>query len=133
MLSRAAPVFYGDLRSHERVIVMFSVHWRIMMYFLSWMTGPWSFCFCICLQVPLPFSTFIGFCKRHRQNVNNSCSFNSNSEGHQPGESDTEQGCSSFVDAAPQQIYLAQVSTLEFYDRWYVCIYFFRNCFFSFI
>ncbi|XP_022771160.1 uncharacterized protein LOC111314264 isoform X2 [Durio zibethinus] len=81
MLSRTAPVFYGDLRSHERV--------------------------------PLPFSTFIGFCKQHRQNVDNSCSFNSNSEGHKPGESDTEQGCSPFVDAAPQQIYLAQVPIIN--------------------
>ncbi|OMO77635.1 hypothetical protein CCACVL1_14932 [Corchorus capsularis] len=77
MLSRTAPVFYGDLRSHERV--------------------------------PLPFSTFIGFCKHHRQNVDRCCSFNCNSEGHQHGESDTEQGSSLFVDAAPQQIYLAQV------------------------
>ncbi|KAL1059707.1 hypothetical protein V6Z11_1Z014400 [Gossypium hirsutum] len=81
MLSQTAPVFYGDLRSHERV--------------------------------PLPFSTFIGFCKWHRQNVGNSCSINSNSQGHQLGESDTEQGCSTFVDAAPKQIYLAQPAILE--------------------
>ncbi|XVF32504.1 hypothetical protein REPUB_Repub17cG0088600 [Reevesia pubescens] len=81
MLSRTAPVFYGDLRSHERV--------------------------------PLPFSTFIGFCKRHRENVDNSCSFNFNSEGHQLGESDTKQGSSPFVDAAPQQIYLAQVPIIN--------------------
>ncbi|EOX94633.1 PREDICTED: F-box protein At5g06550 isoform X5 [Theobroma cacao] len=81
MVSRTAPVFYGDLRSHERV--------------------------------PLPFSTFIGFCKQHRQNVGNSCSFNSNSGGHQPGESDTEQGYSPFVDAAPQQMYLAQVPIIN--------------------
>ncbi|KAH1108197.1 hypothetical protein J1N35_011965 [Gossypium stocksii] len=81
MLSQTAPVFYGDLRSHERV--------------------------------PLPFSTFIGFCKWHRQNVGNSCSINSNSQGHQLGESDTEQGCSPFVDAAPKQIYLAQIPIIN--------------------
>ncbi|KAB2016126.1 hypothetical protein ES319_D08G075400v1 [Gossypium barbadense] len=81
MLSQTAPVFYGDLRSHERV--------------------------------PLPFSTFIGFCKWHRQNVGNSCSINSNSQGHQLGESDTEQGCSTFVDAAPKQIYLAQIPIIN--------------------
>ncbi|MBA0679516.1 hypothetical protein Goari_011279, partial [Gossypium aridum] len=81
MLSQTAPVFYGDLRSHERV--------------------------------PLPFSTFIGFCKWHRQNVGNSCSINSNSLGHQLGESDTEQGCSTFVDAAPKQIYLAQIPIIN--------------------
>ncbi|GMI73798.1 hypothetical protein like AT5G19840 [Hibiscus trionum] len=81
MLSQTAPVFYGDLRRHERV--------------------------------PLPFSTFIGFCKRHRQDVDNSCSFNSNSEGHQLGESDTELGSSPFVDAAPQQIYLAQIPIIN--------------------
>ncbi|XVE73057.1 hypothetical protein DITRI_Ditri11bG0087400 [Diplodiscus trichospermus] len=80
MLSRTAPVFYGDLRSHERV--------------------------------PLPFSTFIGFCKQHRQNVDN-CIVNSNLEGHQSGESDTEQVCSAFVDTAPQQIYLAQVPIIN--------------------
>ncbi|XP_021280558.1 uncharacterized protein LOC110413877 [Herrania umbratica] len=81
MVSRTAPVFYGDLRSHERV--------------------------------PLPFSTFIGFCKQHRQKVGNSCISNSNSGGHQPGESDTEQGYSPFVDAAPQQVYLAQVPIIN--------------------
>ncbi|XWS46887.1 hypothetical protein CRYUN_Cryun14cG0106100 [Craigia yunnanensis] len=81
MLSRTAPVFYGNLRSHERV--------------------------------PLPFSTFTGFCKRNSKNVGNSCSFNSTSEGHQPGESVTEQGCSPFVDDAPQPIYLAQVPVIN--------------------
>ncbi|KAG4186766.1 hypothetical protein ERO13_A08G063900v2 [Gossypium hirsutum] len=81
MLSQTAPVFYGDLRSHERV--------------------------------PLPFSTFIAFCKWHRQNVGNSCSINSNSQGHQLEESDTEQGCSPFVDAAPKQIYLAQIPIIN--------------------
>ncbi|KAK8486516.1 hypothetical protein V6N11_061165 [Hibiscus sabdariffa] len=81
MLSQTAPVFYGDLRRHERV--------------------------------PLPFSTFIGFCKRHGQDVDNSCSFKSNSGGHQLGESDTELGSSPFVDAAPQQIYLAQIPIIN--------------------
>ncbi|XP_052887885.1 lysine-specific demethylase JMJ31 isoform X2 [Gossypium arboreum] len=81
MLSQTAPVFYGDLRSHERV--------------------------------PLPFSTFIALCKWHRQNVGSSCSINSNSQGHQLEESDTEQGCSPFVDAAPKQIYLAQIPIIN--------------------
>ena len=101
--------------------------------FFSWMTRPWLFCYCRCLQVPLPFSTFIGFCKRNSKNDGNSCSFNSTSEGHQLGESVTEQGCSPFVDDAPQQIYLAQIATQEFYGYWYLCWYFFCDCLFSFI
>ncbi|GLT77087.1 hypothetical protein SLA2020_487050 [Shorea laevis] len=82
MLSRAAPVFYGDIRSHERV--------------------------------PLPFSTFIDFCKqRHMQNTVDPCSINSEQERHQLGESDIQQSCLPAGDSAPKQMYLAQVPIMN--------------------
>ncbi|KAF5727044.1 hypothetical protein HS088_TW22G00731 [Tripterygium wilfordii] len=79
MLSRSAPVFYGDLRSHERV--------------------------------PIPFSTFIGFCKQNMQNAEDSPGVCLGSE-HQPMESGTEQELLLSRDA-PDQIYLAQVPIMN--------------------
>nr|POE75833.1 hypothetical protein CFP56_05103 [Quercus suber] len=72
MLSKSLPVFYGDLRSHERV--------------------------------PLPFSTFIGYCKQGMQNREFGCA-NSELEGH------GLIGChAEHAEDAPEQIYLARVA-----------------------
>ncbi|KAF7818365.1 jmjC domain-containing protein C isoform X1 [Senna tora] len=71
MLSRSAPVFYGDIGSHERV--------------------------------PLPFSTFIGFCKKRIQNKDGRCDL---------AGSDTELGHVPLEDV-PEQIYLAQVPIMN--------------------
>ncbi|GJZ38840.1 2-oxoglutarate (2OG) and Fe(II)-dependent oxygenase superfamily protein, partial [Tanacetum coccineum] len=80
MLSRSAPVFYGDIRNHERV--------------------------------PLPFSTFIGYCKGV---------YLRNKEGHAPCSS-TEKLLPASLEAkqddllvgeALHQIYLAQVPIMN--------------------
>ncbi|VFQ86220.1 unnamed protein product [Cuscuta campestris] len=79
MLSRSPPVFYGDIRSHERV--------------------------------PLPFSTFIGFCMDHLRNKedeeDNPCHSDKN-RLEMPGSEQTD--CD--VTEA-QQFYLAQVPILN--------------------
>ncbi|XP_042988135.1 uncharacterized protein LOC122315900 isoform X3 [Carya illinoinensis] len=62
MLTRSAPVFYGDLRSHERV--------------------------------PLPFSTFLDYCKQRKQNTD--CGTDGKPK-----------------DDASEQIYLAQVPIMN--------------------
>ncbi|RVW54752.1 hypothetical protein CK203_071909 [Vitis vinifera] len=80
MLSRSAPVFYGDLRSHERV--------------------------------PLPFSAFIGFCKRRLQDKDVGGGVCFESERHGLAGSDAEQS-NSLLGDAPQQIYLAQVPIMN--------------------
>ncbi|XP_057517563.1 lysine-specific demethylase JMJ31 [Amaranthus tricolor] len=75
MLSRSAPIFYGDIRSHDRV--------------------------------PLPFSSFIEFCKRIL------------SKGDRPDESETLQSVVPDADMCNlltndrEQIYLAQVPILN--------------------
>ncbi|PIN18449.1 Phosphatidylserine-specific receptor PtdSerR, contains JmjC domain [Handroanthus impetiginosus] len=77
MLSRSAPIFYGDIRSHERV--------------------------------PLPFSTFIGYCKdllQYREDDQDSVS---ELRMHKPVGLVTEHGDSNIGEESPQQIYLAQV------------------------
>ncbi|XP_075642050.1 lysine-specific demethylase JMJ31 isoform X2 [Castanea sativa] len=75
MLSKSAPVFYGDLRSHERV--------------------------------PLPFSTFIGYCKQRMQNRDLGCA-NSELESHGLIGRDAEH-----AEDAPEQIYLAQTPIMN--------------------
>ncbi|CAL5432913.1 unnamed protein product [Camellia sinensis] len=80
MLSRSAPVFYGDIRSHERV--------------------------------PLPFSTFIGYCNKHVHNSGRDSDVSFESERHGMEGCDTKQGCMPFGEA-PQQIYLAQVPIMN--------------------
>ncbi|CAL5357463.1 unnamed protein product [Camellia sinensis] len=80
MLSRSAPVFYGDIRSHERV--------------------------------PLPFSTFIGYCNKHAHNSGRDSDVSFESERHGMEGCDTKQGCMPFGEA-PQQIYLAQVPIMN--------------------
>ncbi|KAJ0113742.1 hypothetical protein Patl1_03292 [Pistacia atlantica] len=77
MLSRTAPVFYGDIRRHERV--------------------------------PLPFSTFIGYCKEHKKKMD-SCV---EPERHLQVGSETEEPCLLPGDVASQQIYLAQVPVMN--------------------
>ncbi|KAJ7972738.1 2-oxoglutarate (2OG) and Fe(II)-dependent oxygenase superfamily protein [Quillaja saponaria] len=64
-------------------------------------------------RVPLPFSTFVEFCKQHVQNKEGrpGACFESESHG-QPG-SDSEHGYLHLEDA-PQQIYLAQVPIMNF-------------------
>ncbi|KAL2934504.1 Lysine-specific demethylase JMJ30 [Bienertia sinuspersici] len=78
MLSRSAPVFYGDIRSHERV--------------------------------PLPFSSFIEFCKRglSKDDRRDVCG---ESETLQSVTPDTDL-CDSLTNAR-DQIYLAQVPILN--------------------
>ncbi|KAG8389298.1 hypothetical protein BUALT_Bualt02G0214800 [Buddleja alternifolia] len=77
MLSKAAPVFNGDIRSHERV--------------------------------PLPFSTFIGYCKDLLQYGDDVRDSISQLNKHKPEGLDTQHGDSVTVEEAPEQIYLAQV------------------------
>ncbi|KAJ4727409.1 2-oxoglutarate (2OG) and Fe(II)-dependent oxygenase superfamily protein [Melia azedarach] len=81
MLSRTAPVFYGDIRSHERV--------------------------------PLPFSTFISFCKQHQQNKDDHCDVYVEPERQKQVESNIETPCLLSGDVAPQQLYLAQVPIMN--------------------
>ncbi|XP_044487034.1 uncharacterized protein LOC123212064 [Mangifera indica] len=81
MLSRSAPVFYGDIRRHERV--------------------------------PLPFSTFIGYCKEHKQKTEDGCTGCVEPERHLQVGSETEEPCLLPGDVAPQQIYLAQVPIMN--------------------
>ncbi|XP_030545883.1 uncharacterized protein LOC115752003 [Rhodamnia argentea] len=74
MLSRSAPFFYGDLRSHERV--------------------------------PLPFSSFIGFCKqlKERKEDDQSQCMESKKRNSDGSEQDH---------LAPKQMYLAQVPIMN--------------------
>ncbi|KAL3827993.1 hypothetical protein ACJIZ3_016795 [Penstemon smallii] len=79
MLSRSAPVFYGDIRSHERVTTL----------------------------VPLPFSTFVGYCKdllQYGDDGQDSQLRKCQLEGLA-----TQNDNSLAREGAPQQIYLAQV------------------------
>ncbi|KAG6438282.1 hypothetical protein SASPL_103219 [Salvia splendens] len=80
MLSRSAPVFYGDIRAHERV--------------------------------PLPFSTFIGYCKDLLQCEDDGEDPISQLRKHEPTEVATHQGDFATGEESPKQIYLAQVLPL---------------------
>ncbi|PSS14592.1 Lysine-specific demethylase [Actinidia chinensis var. chinensis] len=80
MLSRSAPVFYGDIRSHERV--------------------------------PLPFSTFIGYCNEHIQKSGRDLGVSFESEEHDLAGCDTKK-VRLLLGDAPQQIYLAQVPIMS--------------------
>ncbi|KAJ8899452.1 hypothetical protein K2173_018426 [Erythroxylum novogranatense] len=84
MLSRDAPIFYGDIRSHERV--------------------------------PLPFATFVGFCKQRLKHGNADSSAYCDNERHQLAESVAEQDAI-ISDDAPQPIYLAQVPIMNSEDK----------------
>ncbi|KAK7838996.1 glycine dehydrogenase (decarboxylating) [Quercus suber] len=75
MLSKSLPVFYGDLRSHERV--------------------------------PLPFSTFIGYCKQRMQNRDFACA-NSELESHGLIGRYAEH-----AEDAPEQIHIAQTPIMN--------------------
>ncbi|KAK1296587.1 hypothetical protein QJS10_CPB15g01871 [Acorus calamus] len=76
MLSRTPPVFYGDLRSHERV--------------------------------PLPFSTFVSFCKNVLQNVASDAS----TSGKQETDAmDSDDKCS-VLEVPLNGVYLAQENKL---------------------
>ncbi|XP_068310808.1 lysine-specific demethylase JMJ31-like isoform X1 [Pyrus communis] len=78
MLSDSAPVFYGDIRSHERV--------------------------------PLPFSAFIGLCKkRMHHSEDGSCV---KSDRHGLPDASSEYDSKPYEDA-PHQIYLAQVPIIN--------------------
>ncbi|KAI3449687.1 hypothetical protein Pfo_006352 [Paulownia fortunei] len=77
MLSRSAPVFYGDIRCHERV--------------------------------PLPFSTFIGYCKDLLQYGDDGQDSISQLRKHKPVGVITQHGDCVIGEESPQQIYLAQV------------------------
>ncbi|XP_031287115.1 uncharacterized protein LOC116145821 isoform X2 [Pistacia vera] len=61
------------------------------------------------LQVPLPFSTFIGYCKEHKQKMD-SCV---EPERHLQVGSEKEEPCLLPGDVASQQIYLAQVPIMN--------------------
>ncbi|KAH6812891.1 2-oxoglutarate and oxygenase superfamily protein [Perilla frutescens var. frutescens] len=81
MLSRSAPVFYGDIRSHERV--------------------------------PLPFSTFIGFCKDLLQCEDNGPNSISQLRKHEPAGLATQHVDYALGEESPKQIYLAQVPIMN--------------------
>nr|GEW94996.1 2-oxoglutarate (2OG) and Fe(II)-dependent oxygenase superfamily protein [Tanacetum cinerariifolium] len=80
MLSRSAPVFYGDIRNHERV--------------------------------PLPFSTFIGYCKDLSLPSKEGDAPCFSTEQRLPASVETDQG-DLLVGDAPHQIYLAQVPIMN--------------------
>ncbi|KAK1271661.1 hypothetical protein QJS04_geneDACA007493 [Acorus gramineus] len=81
MLSRTPPVFYGDLRSHERV--------------------------------PLPFSTFVSFCKNVLQNVASDAS----TSGRQETDAmDSDDKCS-VLEVPLNGVYLAQVPILNMENK----------------
>ena len=83
MLSKSAPVFYGDLRSHERVI-----------FFVYFFKTLWNFELLSLMEVNKPnysFCTFIGYCKQRMQN--------------------RDFGYAEHAEDAPEQIYLSQVPT----------------------
>ncbi|KAL8138982.1 hypothetical protein V2J09_004983 [Rumex salicifolius] len=76
MVSSSAPIFYGDIRRHERV--------------------------------EIAFSTFIGLCKQHSQSKGEPEVHLCESDDPNPDDED----CSSFIEGASNQIYLAQVPIL---------------------
>lgn len=80
MLTRTAPVFYGDLRSHERV--------------------------------PIPFSTFIQFCKQRLLERSRGNVVSSESNSNRLTGPDLEKDCLPFEDD-PKKLYLAQVPILD--------------------
>ncbi|KAL7112987.1 hypothetical protein ACP275_04G035400 [Erythranthe tilingii] len=77
MLSKSAPVFYGDIRSHERV--------------------------------PLPFSTFLGYCKDILQYEDDGKDSISQLRKHKPEGLVTDHGDHLVGEESRKQIYLAQV------------------------
>ncbi|KAH9729660.1 JmjC domain-containing protein [Citrus sinensis] len=81
MLSRTAPIFYGDIRRHERVA--------------------------------LPFSTFIGLCKQHKQKMYDGCDDYVEPELHRQVDSNLESPSLLSGDVAPQQLYLAQAPIMS--------------------
>ncbi|CAA0828067.1 2-oxoglutarate (2OG) and Fe(II)-dependent oxygenase superfamily protein [Striga hermonthica] len=81
MISSSAPVFYGDIRSHERV--------------------------------PLPFSTFIRYCKDLLQCGDGAQGSNSPLRKHKPEEHIFERANQITEEECSQQIYLAQVPIMN--------------------
>ncbi|KAL8548170.1 hypothetical protein ACS0TY_007479 [Phlomoides rotata] len=81
MLSRSAPVFYGDIRSHERV--------------------------------PLPFSTFIGYCKDFLQSADDGRDSISQARKHESFGLTAQHGDNAMGEESPHQIYLAQVPIIN--------------------
>lgn len=57
----------------------------------------------------MPFSTFIGYCKEHKQKTEDGCTGCVEPERHLQVGSETEEPCLLPGNVAPQQIYLAQV------------------------
>lgn len=105
MVSQSAPVFYGDLGGHQRVLFLLFILVSLC-FFLYEYEIELIFVF-LSLQVPLPFSTFLDFCKKRMQMQSK----------HQQGldqcpasqtHDDTEHAYLALEDA-PEQIYLAQV------------------------
>ncbi|KAL6505166.1 hypothetical protein OROGR_024983 [Orobanche gracilis] len=81
MLSSSAPVFYGDIRSHERI--------------------------------PIPFSTFLGYCKDILQCGNDVQESICSSRNHEAVGHSTQHGDHFTGEESPQQIYLAQVPIMN--------------------
>lgn len=122
MVSSSAPVFYGDLGSHQRVIITtYNKHsmcfllcglYYIWDYYVIWCYVKLInlfFFFFIYLQVPLPFSTFIDLCKKrmhlqtqHQQNLD---------EDHSVVSQTNHEHDYLSLEDVPEQIYLAQVQT----------------------
>ncbi|XP_051142098.1 lysine-specific demethylase JMJ31 isoform X2 [Andrographis paniculata] len=81
MASRSAPIFYGDIRSHDRV--------------------------------PVPFSTFIGYCKDLLKCGDDGRDSMPDTLKHKLVENSKEHSESITEEACPRQIYLAQVPIMN--------------------
>lgn len=109
MLSRSGPVFYGDLRSHERVRVYINLILLELAEMKVLLQGSPSFQGILgCLfgwQVPLPFSDFIKFCQQNSQLSNQNSP--TGEEGHIDVTSTLTQPT---FTSTNDQVYLAQVT-----------------------
>lgn len=72
----------------------------------------------------MPFSTFIGYCKEHKQKTEDGCGGCVEPERHLQVGSETEEPCLLPGDIAPQQIYLAQVikGSMVMYTQFFLLI-----------
>jgi len=95
MLSKTAPVFYGDIRSHERVVLIFShlfINWLIIIIIMN-VALKCFFLLVYCLWVQLLFSTFIDFCKQSMRNTDNGPDSLLQSGRYQDAVTDVEPSC----------------------------------------
>lgn len=116
MLSQSAPIFYGDIGSHERVITCMLQFWLWNLILLSWFK--WNhYTTSHHEQVPILFSSFVEFCKKHLKNKGGSLDACLGPQRHDLAGSNTEYGSLNLEDV-PERIYLAQVENLNFMKWW---------------